>query len=64
MQTLKYLREKSAVGKNHGAKREIPLMQEDYIECLELYYKFDSLGSDPLYRRRSVFIAEDSRTES
>ena len=42
--------------KNHGAKREIPLNQRDYKEFSTLYYKFNSLGLDPLsrWRKRSI----------
>ena len=59
------LHEKPVMGKNPGAKREIPLTQEDYSGCSEFYYRFDSLGSDPTYRRkRSVFIVEGPRTAS
>ena len=49
LQTLKNLREKSAVGKNHGAEREreISLNQRDYKEFSALCYIFNSLGFDP-----------------
>ena len=64
MQTQENLRGKSAEGKNHCTKREIPLMQSDYIGFLALYYIFNSLGFDPLQKRkRSTFIAEGSRAE-
>ena len=46
-------------GKNHGAERENSLNQRDKNEFSMLYYKFDSLGFDPLLRRkRSIFAAE------
>ena len=45
--------------KNHGAKRENSLNQRDYNKFSMLYYKCNSLGFDPLQRRkRFAFIAE------
>ena len=45
--------------KNHGERERDSTKSKDYKEFSKLYYKFDSLGFDPLLRRkRSAFIAE------
>jgi len=43
MQTPNNLDENPQRGKNHGAKREIPLNQKDYKEFSALCYRFNSL---------------------
>jgi len=45
--------------KNHGAKRENSLNQRNYNEFSMFYYNFNSLGFDPLQRRKKLaLIAE------
>ena len=59
-QTLENLHEKSTEGKTTVKReKEIPLKQRDYKKFSALYYRLNSLGFDPLQKRKSlIFLAE------
>jgi len=65
MQMLKNYVKNLKRKKLQSKEREIPLNQRDYKEFSAFYYKFNSLGFDPLPRKKkSAFITEGWRAES